>query len=71
MYTGGRIGVFNGNPKHLIADLQLLRPTLVALVPRVLNRFYEQIQADVENSGAITRLLFGAALKVKHLKTFN
>ncbi len=41
MYAGGRIGIYGGDPKRIMADLKALKPTVVAMVPRLMNRMHE------------------------------
>lgn len=36
-----RVGHWRGSPKSLLEDMQLLQPTMVPLVPRILNRIYD------------------------------
>jgi long-chain acyl-CoA synthetase len=51
--TGSCIGYFHGNIAELVDDLKVLRPTLVAGVPRLYNRFGAAIKdATVQQSGA-------------------
>ena len=40
---GGRIGFFRGDPKLLVEDLQALKPTVLPMVPRLLNRVYDKV----------------------------
>ena len=40
---GGRIGYFRGDPKLLLEDLQALKPTVLPLVPRLINRIYDKV----------------------------
>ncbi|KAH9489211.1 Long-chain-fatty-acid--CoA ligase 1 [Bulinus truncatus] len=47
---GGRIGYYSRDVRLLTEDLMELRPTLFATVPRVLNRLYDTVYAQVKNS---------------------
>lgn len=40
---GASIGFFRGDIRALAEDFKELRPTIVALVPRVLNRVYDKV----------------------------
>ncbi|KXJ20547.1 Long-chain-fatty-acid--CoA ligase 1 [Exaiptasia diaphana] len=40
---GARIGFYRGDPKLLLEDIQALKPTIFAAVPRILNRVYDKI----------------------------
>ncbi|MCP9262452.1 Long-chain-fatty-acid--CoA ligase 5 [Dirofilaria immitis] len=48
IYIGGRIGIFGGDPKRLIYDMKLLRPTIMALVPRLLNRYRDMVMENLK-----------------------
>lgn len=64
MYIGGRIGIFGGDPKKLIHDMKLLRPTILALVPRLLNRYHDTIMEQVRKQNVVKQFFFRMALKV-------
>ncbi|KAK2836887.1 hypothetical protein FQN49_006620 [Arthroderma sp. PD_2] len=52
LWAGGRIGYFHGNILELVDDFKLLRPTVLASVPRLYNRFGGAIRAaTVEHPG--------------------
>lgn len=52
LWSGARIGYFHGNIIELVDDLKLLRPTVFASVPRLLNRFGGAVKANtVEQPG--------------------
>jgi long-chain acyl-CoA synthetase len=52
LWSGFRIGYFHGNILELVDDMKLLRPTVFASVPRLLNRFGGVIKAStVEQAG--------------------
>ncbi|WFD30307.1 long-chain-fatty-acid--CoA ligase [Malassezia sp. CBS 17886] len=60
LYTlsmGGAIGYYSGNVERLQEDLQILRPTCLPAVPRVLNRVAGQIQTQMEAPGLKGALL--------------
>lgn len=40
---GSKIGFYSGNPRDLMADLAILKPTLFPSVPRIYNRLYGEI----------------------------
>jgi long-chain acyl-CoA synthetase len=63
-YTGGCMGYYSGDIKDLTNDMKALKPTLMAAVPRLLNRVYDKIQSDISNS-AIKKMLFRMALNSK------
>lgn len=47
---GGRVGFFGGDVKNLLNDIVLLKPTIFPGVPRLLNRIYDKVQADISQS---------------------
>lgn len=63
--SGGRIGFFSGDVKLIIEDLCALQPTLFPSVPRLLNRVYDKVMADVAQAGAFKRTIFKMAMAKK------
>jgi len=71
VYTeGGRVGFFSGDIKTLADDIKTLRPTILPVVPRVLNRVYDKVMNEVKKS-RVKKLLFGAAMKYKMFELHN
>ncbi|XP_042895972.1 long-chain-fatty-acid--CoA ligase 6 [Parasteatoda tepidariorum] len=48
--SGGSVGFSQGNIKLLTDDIKTLQPTFLPVVPRLLNRIYDQIQNSVQGS---------------------
>lgn len=67
--TGGLIGYSTGSPLRLIEDLKILKPNVIASVPRVLNRIYQAIAANLHAPG-LKGALFrrGVDVKLERLK---
>lgn len=65
VYHGGKIGVFSGSVAKLSEDLQALKPTVMPVVPRVLQRMQSVIEAQLRKSGAVTRTVFNGAWYAK------
>lgn len=63
--NGGSIGFFRGDILLLIEDIQLLQPTLFCSVPRLLNRIYDKINAQVATANSFRQFLFRTALQAK------
>lgn len=43
--TGAAIGYLTaGDPTRIIEDMQILQPTEIILVPRLVNRFYQMVR---------------------------
>lgn len=41
--AGGSVGFFRGDIRLLADDIKVLRPTVLPVVPRVLNRIYDKV----------------------------
>lgn len=64
--TGGAsVGFFRGDPKLLVEDIQALRPTVMPVAPRVLNKIYDKIFAGINAVGGVKKKIFYAGLKAK------
>uniref|UniRef100_A0A0N5AZZ6 Long-chain-fatty-acid--CoA ligase n=1 Tax=Syphacia muris TaxID=451379 RepID=A0A0N5AZZ6_9BILA len=62
--VGASVGYFRGDVRELAADIKELRPTIIPLVPRVLNRIYDKVMSEVEKS-FLKKTLFDIALTYK------
>lgn len=65
MVAGGQIGFISGGVHNLSADMAALKPTFLAAVPRVMNRFYDGITDKLKKGPFITRWLFWGAWYVR------
>jgi long-chain acyl-CoA synthetase len=63
-FGGGKIGFNMGGVKNLTSDMQVLKPTHLAAVPRVMNRFYDGVQEKLKKS-FVKRLVFNTSWYVK------
>ncbi|XP_014251042.1 long-chain-fatty-acid--CoA ligase 5 isoform X2 [Cimex lectularius] len=63
--VGGSVGFFSGDITKLSDDMKALRPTVTPAVPRLLNRIYDKVMAEV-NSSVLKKILFNMALSSKH-----
>ena len=50
---GARVGFFQGDVRLLIEDMQELKPTIFASVPRLLNRVYDRVCVCVGVGGCV------------------
>lgn len=41
--TGAKVGFYRGDIKHLSDDIKELRPTVIPVVPRLMNRIYDKV----------------------------
>jgi long-chain acyl-CoA synthetase len=55
--VGGRLGFISSGIRTLTEDLHALRPTFLAAVPRVMNRFYDKVNEKLQGS-ALMRSVF-------------
>ena len=68
--VGASVGFFGGDLLKIPDDLVLLRPTLFASVPRLLNKVYDKILKRVQDGSYLKQYLFnkGVNAKVDQLK---
>ncbi|TPX63252.1 hypothetical protein CcCBS67573_g08733 [Chytriomyces confervae] len=62
---GGAVGFFRGDTALLMEDIGVLKPTIFASVPRLLNRVYERIIAGAMAGSAFKQALFNRAVAAK------
>jgi long-chain acyl-CoA synthetase len=59
--VGGRIGYWRGRIDGVLDDIQALRPTLFIGVPRVFDRVYAGVQAQLARASPLRRAIFSVA----------
>ena len=59
------MGFFQGDVLRLREDLAALRPTFMASVPRLFNRFYDGMQSKIKELTGLKRALINRAISVK------
>lgn len=64
-YFGASAGFYRGDVKQLFDDIQALRPTMFVSVPRLWNRLYDKVWAQVRASGGLKQKLFETAIESK------
>ncbi|KAI1714218.1 AMP-binding enzyme domain-containing protein [Ditylenchus destructor] len=70
-YTeGGSVGFFRGDIRGLADDIKTLSPTVLPVVPRVLNRLYDKVLSEV-NKSQIKKMVFDAAVAFKSRELSN
>ena len=62
---GGSIGFYGGDVLKLKDDLQALRPTIFASVPRLYSKFYDAIKKGIDDLTGFKGYLAKSALKSK------
>mmetsp|Transcript_33515 Transcript_33515/g.58708 ORF Transcript_33515/g.58708 Transcript_33515/m.58708 type:complete len:663 (-) Transcript_33515:23-2011(-) len=65
IYNGGTIGFWRGNITAIRDDFALLRPTVLAAVPRLLNRFADVIKERFNEATGLKRSLINKAISAK------
>lgn len=64
-YFGGAVGFYRGNVLELLEDVEVLAPTVFSSVPRLYNRIYDKVLAQVQSAGPVSRQLFWMAYNSK------
>ena len=64
IYIGASVGVYGGDVNRLVHDIQVLKPTILSLVPRLLNKFYDHIHNEVAKKSFLAKTLFSMAKNV-------
>jgi len=62
--AGGAVGFYSGNLKTISSDMKILKPTILPVVPRFLNRIYNSCTATANKSSCL-RGIFNFALAYK------
>jgi long-chain acyl-CoA synthetase len=65
VHLGASVGFYSGDVTQLLDDVQVLKPTLFASVPRLWNRIYDRVMAGVREGSPIARALFNRAYAAK------
>ncbi|KAI6189825.1 AMP-binding enzyme [Aphelenchoides bicaudatus] len=70
-FYGSKIGIYSGSVPKLLEDLQVLQPSFVAFVPRLLTKFQAQIKAQLKQKNRLVQKLFDYAVKTKTKSLLN
>jgi long-chain acyl-CoA synthetase len=65
MTAGFATGFYSGDPLQLLDDMQVLKPTYLVTVPRILNRVYGKVMDGVNAAGGVKKWLFNKAVADK------
>jgi long-chain acyl-CoA synthetase len=65
LVSGAAYAFSHGNPDEILEDMYLLRPTVCAMVPRVLNKIYDTMQAQIESLEPVHKELIRRVLNEK------
>jgi long-chain acyl-CoA synthetase len=63
--TGARVGFARGPVKDLVSDIQSLQPTVIIVVPRLVNRICEAMKEKIAEKPAIARHILSWAMNQK------
>lgn len=61
---GSAVGFYLGDIRRLSDDMKALRPTVTPAVPRLLNRIFDKVNAEVSGS-YIKKMLYNMAMSAK------
>ena len=62
---GGEIGFWQGKVDKLVDDFHDFQPTILTMVPRLLNKLYDKVRSDLRKKGIPGRILFQMAITCK------
>ncbi|GIX61886.1 long-chain-fatty-acid-CoA ligase [Babesia caballi] len=65
IFMGGRIGVYSGDVRNILEDLETLKPTVFVSVPRLFFRIHDKVFSNVSRKPCIIQWLFRTALNAK------
>uniref|UniRef100_A0A8R7U6J1 4-coumarate--CoA ligase n=2 Tax=Triticum urartu TaxID=4572 RepID=A0A8R7U6J1_TRIUA len=71
VHRGAAVGFYQGDNLKLMDDLNTLKPTVFASVPRLYNKIYAAITNAVKESGGLKEQLFHAAYNAKRQAIIN
>lgn len=61
----GKMGFGTGDPTKIIQDAQILKPTIMFIVPKFANALYQQIQNEISHLIDFKRLFVQQAIEIK------
>ncbi len=64
-FLGGEIGFWQGNVNKIMDDFRDFRPTLLTMVPRLLNKLYDKVRSEFRKRGVLGRIFFRLAVRSK------
>ncbi|ORM41123.1 putative kong chain acyl-CoA synthetase [Babesia sp. Xinjiang] len=65
LFIGGKIGLYSGDVRNILDDLETLKPTVFVSVPRLFFRIHDKVFSNVARKPWIIRWLFNTALNAK------
>ena len=70
MTHGRTFALYSGNPRNLVEDAQICRPTIMTSVPRVFQRIHTEIKKNLAKESKLIQNIFNMALN-KKIKDFK
>ncbi len=70
LYYSSQYGFFSGSPKRIMEDCQILQPTYICCVPRILTRIYDEINKNISLMKYPLKNIIKEAIKQK-LKNYE
>ncbi|CAF0768072.1 unnamed protein product [Didymodactylos carnosus] len=72
-YLGGTVGFWQGKVDKLMDDFRDFKPTLLTMVPRLLNKLYDRVMSETRKKGLLARGFVKLAVKAKlaHMRRGN
>lgn len=65
IFVGGKIAMYGGNVLKLKDDLEAVKPTIFASVPRLYNKFYGIIKENIDKASGIKGMIARKGLAAK------
>ena len=65
IHSGCACGFYSGDVQVLLEDIEELKPTVFLSVPRLWNRIYDKVMAQVNSGSVVARYLFNTAYASK------
>jgi long-chain acyl-CoA synthetase len=65
IFLGGELGFWQGQVDKIMDDFRDFRPTLLTMVPRLLNKLYDKVRSELRKKGTVGRILFRLAIQSK------
>ncbi|KAJ5069649.1 long-chain-fatty-acid--coa ligase 5 [Anaeramoeba ignava] len=62
---GMGIGFYSGDIRNIMSDIQALKPTIMAGVPRIYSRIYDRVVSTIEQGGAFQKFMFDQAFAAR------
>ena len=65
MTHGKTFALYSGNPRNLMEDAQIVKPTIMTSVPRIFQRIEAGIKKELSKQSKLTQAIFYKAMEIK------